>query len=159
MGSCTSTVMKHVYQARLTSMSTKHGESMSCRFGGGVPCKQYKLIHKDGLRISQYIARTLDGAAMHSHMRKDNYFYFNCCTGRFARESCPSYLKQDSFDQLKGGDIDKLEIMNGVFMQALMSRKYTKVTHADMSLHEQSIAYCALLASPPPCYHEQCLPQ
>ncbi|DBB17356.1 hypothetical protein WJX82_002206 [Trebouxia sp. C0006] len=100
-------------------------------FGGGVPCKQYKLIHKDGLRISQYIARTLDGAAMHSHMRKDNYFYFNCCTGRFARESCPSYLKQDSFDQLKGGDIDKLEIMNGVFMQALMSRKYTKVILMD----------------------------
>ena len=78
-----------------------------------MPCKQYKLIHKDGLRISQYIARTLDGAAMHSHMRKDNYFYFNCCTGRFARDSCPSYLKQDRFDQLKAGDIDKLEIMNG----------------------------------------------
>ncbi len=92
-----------------------------------MPCKQYKLIHKDGLRISQYIARTLDGAAMHSHMRKDNYFYFNCCTGRFARDSCPSYLKQDRFDQLKAGDIDKLEIMNGVFMQALMSRKFTKV--------------------------------
>ena len=107
--------------------SSCHVMSASYRFGGGVPCKQYKLILKDGLRISQYIARTLDGAAMHSHMRKDNYFYFNCCTGRFARESCPSYLKQDSFEQLKGGDIDKLEIMNGVFMQALMSRKYTKV--------------------------------
>ena len=100
---------------------------MHVRFGGGVPCKQYKLIHKDGLRISQYIARTLDGAAMHSHMRKDNYFYFNCCTGRFARESCPSYLTKDGFQQLKGGAIDKLEIMNGVFMQALMARKYTKV--------------------------------
>ena len=96
------------------------------RFGGGVPCKQYRLIHKDGLRISQYIARTLDGAAMNSHMRKDNYFYFNCCTGRFARESCPSYLKHDGFQQLKSGDIDKLEIMNGVFMQALMSRNFTK---------------------------------
>lgn len=92
-----------------------------------MPCKQYRLIQKDGLRISQYIARTLDGAAMHSHLRKDNYFYFNCCTGRFARQSCPSYLKQNSFEQLRGGDIDKLEIMNGVFMQALMSRKYTKV--------------------------------
>lgn len=64
---------------------------------------------------------------MNSHMRKDNYFYFNCCTGCFARESCPSYLKHDGFQQLKSGDIDKLEIMNGVFLQALMSRKFTKV--------------------------------
>lgn len=92
-----------------------------------MPCKQYRLIQKDGLRISQYIARTLDGAAMNSHMRKDNYFYFNCCTGRFARDSCPSYLTPANFQQLKGGDIDRLEIMNGVFMQALMSRKFTKV--------------------------------
>lgn len=110
--------------ARVVSQPTV---ACAYRFGGGVPCKQYRLIQKDGLRISQYIARTLDGAAMSSHLRKDNYFYFNCCTGRFARDSCPSYLTPANFKQLKGGDIDRLEIMNGVFMQALMSRKFTKV--------------------------------
>ena len=51
------------------------------RFGAGVPCKQYKLIHKDGLRISTYVARTFDGVARTSHLRKDNYFYYSCCTG------------------------------------------------------------------------------
>ena len=105
---------------------------ISCRFGGGVPCKQYRLIQKDGLRISQYIARTLDGAAMHSHLRKDNYFYFNCCTGRFSRDSCPSYLTPANFQQLKRGDVDRLEVMNGVFMQALMSRKFTKVPFCNL---------------------------
>ena len=54
---------------------------VAARFGAGVPCKQYKLIHKDGLRISTYVARTFDGVARTSHLRKDNYFYYNCCTG------------------------------------------------------------------------------
>lgn len=92
-----------------------------------MPCKQYRLIHKDGLRISQYIARTFDGVALNSHLSRDNYFYFNCCTGHFARNSCPSYLTLDGFQTLKDGAIDRLVIMNGTFMQALMSRKYTKV--------------------------------
>ncbi|KAI8469365.1 MAG: hypothetical protein J3K34DRAFT_282994 [Monoraphidium minutum] len=31
-------------------------------FGGGVPCKQYKLICDDGVPIEHYIGRTMDGA-------------------------------------------------------------------------------------------------
>jgi betaine lipid synthase len=30
-------------------------------FGGGVPCKQYKLICDDGIPIEHYIGRTMDG--------------------------------------------------------------------------------------------------
>ena len=47
-----------------------------------MPCKQYKLIGKDKLSIAAYVARTLDGVAQNSHLRSDNYFYFNCLTGR-----------------------------------------------------------------------------
>ena len=54
-------------------------------FGGGVPGKQYALIKADGLPIEQYIARTMDGVAEHSHVRKSNYFYYNCLTGRCVR--------------------------------------------------------------------------
>lgn len=39
-------------------------------------------IHKDGLSIAKYVARTLDGVAQNSHLRSDNYFYYNCLTGR-----------------------------------------------------------------------------
>ena len=102
----------------------------ACRFGGGVPCKQYRLIHKDGLRISQYIARTFDGVAQSSHLRRDNYFYFSCCTGKFARDNCPSWMLPANFQKLKDGAIDRLEIMNGVFMDALRSRHFTKVGRA-----------------------------
>lgn len=48
--------------------------------------------------IEQYIGRTLDGVAENSHVRKDNYFYYNCLTGHFLRDNCPTYL------QVGGGD-------------------------------------------------------
>lgn len=99
------------------------------RFGAGVPCKQYRLIHKDGLRISSYVARTFDGVARNSHLRKDNYFYYNCLTGRFTHESCPSYLIKENFTALKSGLIDNLTIATGTFMEALTSRTYTKVPY------------------------------
>ena len=107
-----------------------------------MPCKQYKLIHKDGLRISTYVARTFDGAARSSHLRKDNYFYYNCCTARFARDNCPSYLVKENFTALKNGLIDNLTIATGTFMDALTSRTYTKVR-----------AHAMMHASPSTCLH------
>ena len=61
-----------------------------CRFGGGVPCKQYRLIHKDGVKIAAYVGRTLDGVARNSHLGSDNYFYFNCLTGALAADCAAS---------------------------------------------------------------------
>jgi betaine lipid synthase len=46
----------------------------------------------DGLKMSTYAARVMDGVAQNSHLRKDNYFYYNCALGRFSRDNCPSYL-------------------------------------------------------------------
>lgn len=100
-------------------------------FGGGIPCKQYRLIHKDGLRISDYAARTFDGVARNSHLRTDNYFYFNCLTGRFTRSNCPSYLKQDNFEALKAGSIDNLTITTSTFMEQLTARTFSKVILMD----------------------------
>jgi Protein of unknown function (DUF3419) len=62
------------------------------RFGAGVPCKQYQLILNDGLKMSTYAARVLDGVAKNSHLRKDNYFYYSCALGKYARDNCPAYL-------------------------------------------------------------------
>jgi len=99
-----------------------------------VPCKQYQLIHRDGLRISAYVARTFDGIARTSHLRKDNYFYYNCLTGRFARDNCPSYLIKDNFLALKNGLVNNLELVTGTFMAALTSRTYTKVRRRPWSM-------------------------
>ena len=39
-------------------------------YGGGVPAKQFELICADKVHIGSYIARTFDGVAQHSHLRK-----------------------------------------------------------------------------------------
>lgn len=41
------------------------------------------------------------GIAEHSHIRKSNYFYYNCITGHFLRDNCPSYLREDNFARLQ----------------------------------------------------------
>ena len=92
-----------------------------------MPCKQYRLIHRDGLRISQYIARTFDGVAQSSHLRSDNYFYYNCCTGRFLKDCCPSYLTRDGFNRLKSGRLESLHIVSAYFKEQLQARMYSKV--------------------------------
>lgn len=100
-------------------------------FGGGVPRKQMELIHADGSSIAAYIGRTLDGVAHNSHLRTENYFYYSCLMGRFARDNCPSFLRQDNFEILKASNLDQLSIFSGTFMEALSQRTYTKVILMD----------------------------
>lgn len=100
-------------------------------YGGGVPAKQFELIQQDKVHIGSYIARTFDGVAQNSHLRKDNYFYYNCLMGKFTRENCPTYLRPDSFSMLKAGGTEKLEVVTGTFLDALRARKYTKVILMD----------------------------
>ncbi|GAB4820256.1 hypothetical protein N2152v2_007302 [Parachlorella kessleri] len=100
-------------------------------FGGGIPMKQYQLIQNDGVHMASYAARTFDGVAQNSHVRKDNWFYFNCLTGKFARDCCPAYLKEQNFALLKAGAIDRLHIVNGFYMDALTARKYSKANLMD----------------------------
>ncbi|CAG9467464.1 unnamed protein product [Pedinophyceae sp. YPF-701] len=103
-------------------------------FGGGVPLKQLELIEKDGVHITEYVGRTFHSAAMNTHVRNDNYFYYNCLTGRFSKECCPSFLTQHGFQELKNGKIKNLTVANNFFVPELAKRKYSKVImmdHAD----------------------------
>lgn len=100
-------------------------------FGGGVPMKQAGLITSDGVPIERYIARVLDGVAECSHVRKSNYFYYNCLTGHFLRDNCPAYLTPAGFKTLQDGAIERLAVVTGTFLDALRSRKYTKVILMD----------------------------
>jgi hypothetical protein len=67
------------------------------------------------------------GIAENSHLRKANYFYYNCITGHFLRDNCPSYLREAEFSRLHGGAINRLTIASGFFLDELRARKYTKV--------------------------------
>jgi betaine lipid synthase len=100
-------------------------------FGCGVPLKQYQLIKKDGVHMSTYAARTLNGVAQHSSLSKDNYFYFNCLMGQYTKDNCPKYLTREGFEQLKEGAVDALHIVNAFFLPTLQARTYTKVILMD----------------------------
>lgn len=60
---------------------------------------------------------------------------------RFARDCCPSFLVESSFNELKAGKLKGLNIFSGTFMDALLQRKYSKVHFALPPLH----------CSPPAC--------
>lgn len=103
-------------------------------FGGGVPKKQAELIKQDNCTITKYFFRCLDGVMKHSHIAKDNYFYYNILTGKYSKDCCPAYLKEENFLKLKQGLIDNLIISTDYFMNELHNRKYDKVIlmdHAD----------------------------
>ena len=80
-----------------------------------MPCLYYLLV------------LCFTGIAENSHLRSSNYFYYNCLTGHFLRDNCPSYLTPAGFAELQRGAIERLSIASGFFMQELRARKYTKV--------------------------------
>lgn len=101
-------------------------------FGGGVPGQQRNLIVSDGVPLSHYVSRTMNGVALNSHVRKDNYFYYNCLTGRFARNNCPAYLTKTGFRTLRDENaIQALHIVNGFFLPTLKRRMYSVVVLMD----------------------------
>lgn len=100
-------------------------------FGCGVPVAQYQLIKNDGIHMSAYAARTLDGVAQNSLISKDNYFYYNCLMGKYSHDNCPNFLSKEGFDKLKAGVVDNLYVVNAFFLPTLKERIYTKVILMD----------------------------
>lgn len=92
-----------------------------------------RAMHSSSLLCSRSAAAPAAAAAIHagiaenSHLRKQNYFYYNCITGHFLRDNCPSYLREDNFNRLKEGLINRLTISTGFFLDELRARKYSKV--------------------------------
>jgi hypothetical protein len=78
----------------------------------------------------------------HSHLRKSNYFYYNCLTGKFPRDNCPSYLRKDNFAALQSGLIERLTISTRFFLDELRARKFTRVGGL-VAVHALCVAACA----------------
>lgn len=92
-----------------------HSESRTWSCNSFAPCAE------------PFMTRVCAGVAENSHLRSKNYFYYNCLTGKFRRDNCPSYLVEENFKKLKAGVIDGLTVATGTFMDELQARKYTKV--------------------------------
>ena len=63
---------------------------------------------------------------------QDNYFWRVYMTGRYTRECCPEYLKEEHFDRLKGGLIDRIST-------------HTESVQSFLDNHEVSISRFVLL--------------
>lgn len=92
---------------------------------------------------------TVAGIAENSHLRKSNYFYYNCITGHFLRDNCPSYLIEDNYNRLHNGLVNQLTISTGFFLDELRARKYTKVCTGNKAGASPHFA--------PPTIHSKCM--
>jgi S-adenosylmethionine-diacylglycerol 3-amino-3-carboxypropyl transferase len=76
----------------------------------GVPYPQRRLVeaqHAGGVsgfirNAVQYVFRQLP--------LTDNYFWHVYMTGRYRRDCCPEYLKEENFERLKAGLVDRIEL-------------------------------------------------
>jgi len=104
-------------------------------FGAGVPKNQRDLIvGRDGRSMGEYVCVTLDGAARHTLLRTQNYFYRACLLGSLTEDCCPRFLKRTEFARLKSGVLDRVHNVTGSFYDELSLRMYDKVIlmdHAD----------------------------
>jgi betaine lipid synthase len=100
-------------------------------YGGGVPSRQRKLIIDDGLSVFTYMKRCIMGMLAYSHLKTNNYFYYNILTAKYLPDNCPEYLKKKNFTKLRDGRLGKLTISTNQFIDELKSRTYTKVILMD----------------------------
>lgn len=75
----------------------------------GVPHPQRRLVqaqHPDG--VAGFVRDAIEYVFLHLPVR-DNYFWRVYLTGRYTRDCCPSYLREEGFDALKAGLVDHIE--------------------------------------------------
>jgi betaine lipid synthase len=100
-------------------------------YGGGVPSRQRALITNDGLSVFRYMKRCIMGMLAYSHLKTNNYFYYNILAAHYLPDNCPEYLKEDNFDKLRDGRLRRLTISTNEFIDELKSRTYSKVILMD----------------------------
>lgn len=107
----------------------------------GVPRAQRKQLdqqYKGG--ISKFIEDQLD-AVFAKLPLQDNYFYWLYLMGRYSRNRCPEYLKEENFNKLKGGLVDKISTHTGKISEYLRETekdfsRYILLDHMDwLSAH------------------------
>ena len=100
-------------------------------YGGGIPKRQVDHILSDTHTLTDYAAKVFDGVALHSHLATENHFYLCCLQGHYTRKCCPKYLREDEFERLKAGVVDKVDNRTCWFADALTDGSYDKVILMD----------------------------
>lgn len=111
-------------------------------FAGGVPSNQLKLIKNENLPITTYFWRCIDNVMTKTHIKTENYFYYNIICRKYTEENCPEYLKENNYKMLHNSKmLNNLIISNDFFINELKQRMYDKVIlmdHVDWQSVEQA---------------------
>lgn len=72
----------------------------------GVPYSQRRLVQKHYPGgIVAFSKFCLNYVMTKTHLKNDNYFYYQYLAGNYSHESCPNYLKESHFNKLKSMDL------------------------------------------------------
>jgi len=98
----------------------------------GVPKAQRRQVEQqyDG-KIANFVRDCLE-AVLTQIPLSDNYFWRVYMTGEYGRDCCPEYLKEDNFERLKGGLVDRVT-------------SHTNSVQGFLETHEVSISRFVLL--------------
>jgi S-adenosylmethionine-diacylglycerol 3-amino-3-carboxypropyl transferase len=84
----------------------------------GVPAPQRELVAARPGGVVAYLRECLDHVIQVAPLR-ENYFWGVYIRGRYTRESCPEYLKPESFARLQAGLVDRVEVRTGTVTDTL----------------------------------------
>ncbi|KAG0266620.1 hypothetical protein DFQ27_009627 [Actinomortierella ambigua] len=101
----------------------------------GVPINQMKMILDEGSALD-YIYDTLDPVMTRSLFKDDQYFYNLVINRRYTPTSCPSYLTEQGFNELKQeGRLDSFKLHTDSILNVLRSLKDGELTKAVLMDH------------------------
>lgn len=89
--------------------------------------------------IAQFIEDCIEGVFTRLSL-KDNYFWWLYLNGSYTRERCPEYLKENNFNKLKQGLVDKIETHTSTLFDYVHSSeqkfdKFILLDHMDWLSH------------------------
>ncbi len=94
----------------------------------GVPRSQRNQIERcyDG-GLEQFIIHSLDTVFTRLSLA-DNYFWRVYMTGSYSASCCPEYLKEDNFNRLRDGLVDRISTHNDS-VEGFLSKSKTPISH------------------------------
>ena len=104
----------------------------------GVPMNQLNIFKNEGTSVEQFAVDTLDAVPSRSLLSNENYHYRLCLMGNYSRESCPLYLKEDSFNKLKANGaaaLDSFRLHTDSIVSVLRGMQDQSLTRAILMDH------------------------
>jgi len=86
----------------------------------GVPAAQRKMLTAHGGGFGGFVRARLD-TVLSLGLLRENYFWSVYLDGRYARNSCPEYLKRQEFKKLQEGLVDNVSVETSTVTECLAS--------------------------------------